>query len=346
MAERIRMIVIVSVVTAVVWLFAEAESLTTRTESIRIQFVAGEANEGLLRVRVVDTFAGTASVELTGSQGGIDSARRALGSVLSLDPSDLAFPLADGVYPVDLASVLAASQELSGTGVKVSSTTPARVSVEYTRLEVITVPVRVQFPVIDLEGEPSVEPAEVQVRIPVAMGAAARERIEAIARVPESQLAGLAEGVPISRTVTLTLDDASRQLRDVEMVSPQRATVRFTVESTASEASLASVPVWVVVPPSLSEQWSVELAANQSVVRARVRGPREAVQRMTASETPLIAVVALDSADMLGRVGTKEISWFVRREGQLQPLPRGVEVIEAERSVVNLTITERAPAGG
>ena len=45
---------------------------------------------------------------------------------------------------------------------------------------------------------------------------------------------------------------------------------------------------------------------------------------------------------MLSRVGSKEISWFVRREGQLSPLPRGVEVISAERTSVNLTITERA----
>lgn len=54
MAERVKMIVIVTVVTALVWLFAEGESLTTRTEAVRVQFVVSEANRGLLRVRVAD----------------------------------------------------------------------------------------------------------------------------------------------------------------------------------------------------------------------------------------------------------------------------------------------------
>lgn len=341
MAERVRMILIVSIVTAVVWLFAEAESLTTRTESIRIQFVAGEANEGVLRVRVADTFGGTATIELTGSQGGIDAARRMLGSVVELDPTDLGVPVVDGVYPVDLATVLAASDQLGGTGVKVASTTPARVSVEFTRLETIEVPVIVALNGIDLADEPVVEPEIVRVRIPASLSEQARAGISAIARVPEAQLDGLAEGVLITRTISMVLDDVSRQLRDVELVSPPRATVRFTVESTASEVDLSSVPVWVVVPPSLSEQWSVELASNQTVVRARVRGPREAIDRIASSETPLIAVVSLDSSDMLGRVGTKEITWFIRRDGQLRSLPRGVEVVEAERTSVNLTITER-----
>lgn len=341
MAERIKMITIVSIITAVVWLFAEGESLTTRTETIRVQFVVGESNRGLLRLRVVDAFQGGVTLELTGSQIGIEAARRALGASVELTPADLDFPLADGVYQVDLASVLAESEQLAGSGVKITSTTPARVTVEYTRLETIEIPVRPIVEGVDLAEEPTVEPARATVRIPTALPDAARQAIQVRALVPEAQLQGVAEGIQLTRSVGLTLDDASRQLRDVELVTTARATVQFTVESTAAEQDLASVPVWLVVPPSLSEQWSVELASNQTVLRARIRGPRDAVERIASSETPLIAVVSLDANEMLSRVGTKEVSWFVLRESQLRPLPRGVEVISAEPSAVNLTITER-----
>ncbi len=342
MAERIRMILIVSVVTAVVWLFAEGESLTTRTEAVRVQFVVSEANRGLLRVRVADSFEGAATLELTGSQVGIEAARRALGTVVELRPTEMSFPLVDGVYQVDLASVLASSDQLQGLGVKVTAATPARVAVEYVRLETIEVPVRPIISGLDIAGEPIVEPDQATVRIPAALTPSTREAISVLAVVPESQLSGVAEGVQTSRSVSLSLNNFARQLRDVELVSSGRATVQFAVESTAAEEDLASVPVWIVVPPSVSEQWSVELASNQTVVRVRIRGPREAVSRIASSETPLIAVVSLDANEMLSRVGSKEISWFVRREGQLSPLPRGVEVISAERTSVNLTITERA----
>lgn len=341
MAERIRMILIVSAITAVVWLFAEGESLTTRTETVRVQFTVSEANRELLRARVADTFEGTATLELTGSQVGIEAARRALGSVVEIHPAEMSFPLTDGVYQVDLASVLAASDQLEGLGVEVTAATPARVALEYVRLETITVPIRPVISGLNVSGEPIVEPAEATVRVPAALGAVAREAIAVFATVPESQLTGVAEGVQITRNANLALNDFSRQLRDVELVTAGRATVQFTVESTAVEEDLASVPVWIVVPPSVSEQWSVELASNQTVVRATIRGPQEAVARIASSETPLIAVVSLDANEMLSRVGSKEISWFIRRDGQLSPLPRAVEVVSAERNSVNLTITER-----
>lgn len=342
MADRLRMIFIVSIVTAVVWLFAEGESLTTRTESVRIQFVADEGDDDEIRVRVADAFQGTATLELTGSQVGIEAVRRALGSVVVFTPADLGFPIADGVYQVDLASTLGSNELLAGIGVKISSATPARVAIEYTLLETIEVEIEPVVSGIELADDPSVEPQRTSVRIPRALSEADRESLSVYARVPESQLDGLAEGVQLSRSVSLALDENSRQTRDIELLSPTRAVVRFTVESTAAEQDLSSVPVWIVVPPSLSEQWSVELASNQTVVRARIRGPRDSVARIASSETPLIAVVSLDANEMLSRIGSKEITWFIRRDGQLRPLPRSVEVIEAERSVVNLTITERA----
>lgn len=341
MADTLRMILIVSVVTAVVWIFAEGESLTTRNESVRIQFVADEGDDDEIRVRVTDAFQGTATLELTGSQVGIEAARRALGSVIEFTPADLGFPIIDGAYQVDLASAIAGSDLLAGIGVEVTSATPARVTIEYTLLDTIEVEIEPVVSGIDLASDPAVEPQFTNVRIPAAMTQAEREAVGVFARVPESQLDGLAEGVQLSRSVALSLDDISRRIRDVELLSPNRAAVRFTVQSTASEEDLSSVPVWIVVPPSLSEQWSVELASNQTVVRARIRGPRESVARIASSETPLIAVISLDANEMLSRIGSKEITWFIRRDGQLRPLPRNVEVIDAERTVVNLTITER-----
>jgi hypothetical protein len=341
MAERVRMIVIVSIVTAVVWLFAEGESLTTRTESVRVQFVADEGDRDEIRVRVADGFQGTATLELTGSQVGIEAARRSLGTVIEFTPADLGFPISDGVYQVDLASAIASSDLMTGIGVKVTAATPARIALEYTLLESIQVDIEPIIPGLDISGEAVVEPARASVRVPAGLSQAVRDDIRVIARVPEAQLQSVQEGIQLSRAVTLSLDDASRQIRDVELLSSSRATVRFTVESTAVEQDLSSVPVWIVVPPSLSEQWSVQLDANQTVLRARIRGPREAIARISTSETPLIAVVSLDANEMLSRIGSKEISWFIRRNGQLRPLPASVEVIEAERTVVNLSITER-----
>lgn len=342
MGDRVRMIVIVSIVTAVVWLFAEGESLTTRTESVRLQFVADEGDRDEIRLRIADSFQGTVTLELSGSQVGIEAARRALGSVVEFTPADLGFPITDGVYQVDVASAIASSDFMTGIGVKVIAATPARVSLEYTLLETVEIEVEPVVPDLQLASEASVEPQRVRVRIPASLSEEARQNLRVIARVPESQIDGVAEGIQLSRSVPIVLDEFSRQIRDVELLPPTRATVRFTVESTAVEQDLASVPVWIVVPPSLSEQWSVQLAANQTVVRARIRGPREAVARIASSETPLIAVVSLDANEMLSRIGSKELAWFIRRDGQLRPLPSSVEVIEAERTVVNLTITERS----
>lgn len=341
MAERLRMILIVSTVTAVVWLFAEGESLTTRTETVRVQFVVGEADRGVLRMRVTDGFQGAVTLELTGSQVGIEAARRALGASVELMPRDLDFPIADGEYQIDLASVLADSEQLAGSGVKIVSATPARVSVEYVLLQTIEVPIQPVVSGLNLAQEPVVEPSNARVRVPAAMTEDAREAIRVFAVVPDSQLQSVQEGVLVSRSAPLTFDEVSRGMRDVELLSIGRVNVQFTVESTAVDEELASVPVWVVVPPSLSQQWSVELASNQTVVRATVRGPRDAVARIASSETPLIAVVSLDANEMLNRVESKELSWFILGGGQLRPLPRGVEVISSDRAAVNLTITER-----
>jgi hypothetical protein len=341
MGDRLRMVVIVSIVTAVVWLFAEGESLTTRTESVRLQFIADDGDRDTLRLRIVDSFQGTATLELSGSQVGIEAARRALGTVVEFTPADLGFPIADGVYQVDVASAIASSDFMTGIGVKVIAATPARISLEYTLLETVEVEIEPVVPGLQLAEDATVDPARVPVRIPASLSEEARENLRVIARIPESQLDGVAEGIQLSRAVPVALDETSRQLRDVELLTPTRAAVRFTVESTAIEQDLASVPVWIVLPPSLSEQWSVQLASNQTVVRARIRGPREAVARIASSETPLIAVVSLDANEMLSRIGSKELAWFIRRDGQLRPLPSSVEVIEAERTVVNLTINER-----
>src|SRR6185503_14008681 len=132
MGARIRTILLVTIVTLLIWVWAEGESLTTQTLNPRISFVGptptgspgDEAPELIVRP-TTEAWRGTVRIRLEGSTIAIKAAEDALAQPVKLRPGQPGVPSDAGETKiVDLTDALRSYPALTQTGVTVVDADP------------------------------------------------------------------------------------------------------------------------------------------------------------------------------------------------------------------------------
>lgn len=336
MIDRLRSFLIVSLITAVVWLFAEAESLND--VEIRTP-VALIASNPMVQIITDEGWEGRLRVTLRGSNAGISQAREYLEQGVAL-PLPFAAGPDEAETPVDLLETMQRLPELQRFGVTITAVVPMRVTVRVREMVTTEIPIRASLPGVELDGSASVTPASLNIRIPRSLReslAAANQWPPAIlATLPEETLAALPRGALVEREAELIIPDALAAGSGAVVPTNASATINFSIRARSESIELRA-PVQVLLPPIESGEWDVQLAGGDVLLDLAVTGPPELIARLRDRTDRIVAVLALSSDDLATGVTSKAVGFAVLRDGAFAPLPDALS-IEAPRRNVAFTV--------
>jgi len=347
-------LVIVTLVTALIWLFAESESLTTKTEQTRVSLI-DPLDQHVIRVLTPD-FGNVVRVTFRGSAASIQAAPRTLADGVRVALGEPGFSDTIGEQTVDLLAALRTDDALRGAGLQTLDVTPRTVRVDVEPLRTLEgVEVAPQLAGVELAERPTVEPARVSVTAPASVAAALEAAIggaEVIARLPSGALEALQPGEAQTVEARLSLPAALAGARRVTF-EPETVRITLTVRRLVDSAVIPSAPVWPLPPPTERDRFRIEIAPDDRLARdVSVTGPSELIERFRARQLNLIGVLPLSSFELEQRVTEKRITEWMLVEtetGEIRELPEDVEV-EWEGGPIALTITPveqgTQPAGG
>ncbi|MBL0922558.1 MAG: hypothetical protein IBJ10_10575 [Phycisphaerales bacterium] len=338
MKERIANGLLVVVVTALIWLYLEAESLTTSQQEIRVTFVSPTGD--MLVGQVGDEWRGSATIRVEGSQSALSRAPRAI----EVPVGSPGFPAVEGEQTVDLRVPLRANRELQRAGVNLVEVNPQTVRL---RLEAITtlpdVEIRADLSGIEPAAPPVVEPLRASVRGP----RSSMERIASLsggAHVVAVVRAGnFADGQAV--TVRAALEPPPSVSPDHVVITPREAEVEFTIRTRSATATIPSAPVQLLTPPAESGRFRVEIEADDAFVTGvTVSGPSELVEQVRSGQMRIVALLWLTSDELERPITSKMVSFGALRDGQVVGLPAGLSVRAADAQV-QFTVTPVSAPG-
>jgi len=339
MLPNIKTISIVTVMAALIWIWAEGESVSSVVVNPRLTFAADPSGAAQTELSFLsdENWRGTVRLRLEGSTVAIKQAERALGSAIQLRSGQPGVPSTPGPrQTLNLVEALRSLPEVKTLGVTIVDVDPSDIAISVTRYVTKEIAVKPDFPKeIVVAGESTLTPGRVTVRLPEGLAATLTDADTATVRFTAEDLKSTPEDVsttvlsPVLLPATLTKD------REHVQVSPKEVSVTFRLKRNIDTVTLSSVPVWIAVPPTEGAGWDVEL--KEPFLRdVRFTGPAEAIKRLRERTFAPIAEVRLKSEDLESNAAQKE--------AVIALLPPGVDYT-VTNAVINLVIRKRETGG-
>jgi hypothetical protein len=328
----------VSVITLLVWLVAEGQTLRQQRMSLQIGFPNEGEVEGARVVRVLpgQAWVGNAEVVAEGATSSLQRLADLLRGRVALSIGQQ-LPGEPGEHEVDLRTALRNTDAFRRAGVNVESVQPERVSVEIDTLEVLSIPVRVDVGRAELDGSPSVSPASILVSMPSSVATVLRNSggaVEAVARVTQDQMRALVPG-RTERVVGVAVE-LPGALRERWLVRADRTSVDvdLRLRSRASTLTIPRLPVRLLLAPSELGRWRITIPpTDQDLIDVTLTGPEEALDRIRRREVTPTAVVELGFEELERGIRSKQASIFGLPPGVTASVPRGEVGFSVERVV-------------
>jgi hypothetical protein len=301
MWSRIKTILLVSFAAALIWIWAEAESLRSVAALCQVSFAAPA--DGSLDVRA-DGVNEAVAVRLEGSAGAVNAAERALARV-RFEPGVGGIPANPGDHSVNLQSALRARPEIEGLGVSIAGVDPPTITLHIQKLVTLDLPVRADLAGIEAQGEVTVAPATVKVRLLASQAASLPDGAFATAVVGDGDREHLRGPGPQTVTTQVRLPEVLQRLSSVR-VSPESVRLTFTPRALIEEYVIPSVPVWVTLPPTEGKKWDVEIDDKYKFVQSvTVRGPGDVIAELRSRQLVALAFVMLTSDELEAGIDSK-----------------------------------------
>jgi len=335
MKESARVYVIVTVMTALIWLLAESEGLRTQQIEfdVRLEGTAAHA----VQVAPGENWGGRIEATVRGPSSAIDELRQVLSGGLELAPG-AGLPVTTTTTAIALREALRGIEPFAGSGVTLADASPRELRVEVVELMPVRFDVEAEVQGAETEGPPRVSPESVVLRVPRPAVAAVGDDARLLARIPRSEVQGLRTGR--EERVERVRVSLPPSLAGVWGIAPEplpTVDVTVTVRDTMASTTLPQVPVQIGLPSIEQPRWNVEV--EQAFVRdVTVRGPREVIARLEedgASDLRVLAFVWLSFEDLERGIDSKEVEFTV-----LPPIRQEVE-FESSTRRVGLTIDRR-----
>ncbi|MFZ4573206.1 MAG: hypothetical protein ACOYN0_02340 [Phycisphaerales bacterium] len=356
MFQHIRTITIVTLVTLLIWVFAESETLQPAERSTQVVFRIDPVGNKVLGLLGPDGEPLAApSLPVTGPDGaplaapslpvtmwveGPLPAIESLDEVLRQGSVEIAYSALDlelstGARDVRLVDAFRQSRVLSNIGVTVLRTDPEFVRVRME--ELVSRRLRVEVPTTggESDGLPETRPADIEVTMTKAQSDALDPGAVAVARIDPAIWSKLLPGKRETVAgVRVELPPALSGKPHVR-ASPAAVDVTLTLRSKTANAKLDSVPVALRLAPEEFGKWNIDVPeSDRFLTDVIVNGPAEYVAAIAGQRVQLVAVVSLTFEELEKRISTKE-AVFV-------DIPPGVKVDVANRTV-RLSISPREP---
>lgn len=313
----IRTILIVLTVTAMVWLFAEAESLRTEQESADVIFAADPKAQQVIDLvdaadPAVESPVLRVEMNVEGSVTAIEQFRRRLAAgVIRLTPGSPGVPATPGAHAVNLLEFFQGYPGLrsADSGVTVSKVSPATVNVFVDTLVTRTVNLEVTHPEGETEGPIDVRPRTLTMTLPKALADRVPESAVATVRIDDGTWRGLVPRQRSTLTALPVLPPPGAVGPHVKL-SPSTADTTLTVLAKAASLRLPSVPVHIRIPPVEYGKWDLDIPEQDRFLNdVMVTGPADLIEQLRQRQTPVVAWVALSFEDLERGVTSKEVTF-------------------------------------
>lgn len=296
--EKFQTYFIVSVIAALIWLYAEDELAKDFQIDVDVRFVAGEGRDLLID----PTGAQGIRLEVRCNSGQYAQLQKALTGPLDLVVKDNG-PGGSPTQQVLLKEMISAHERIAELGVSIIDVQPKTVAVNVERLERITLPIAVMPGDRVIAGTPSVDPIQASVKVPASLAEMLDgQRLEVHLRdVPN--LDGLPENV--AHAVELAIQPPPL-LRGYK-VTPATARVTFALRSQTDSIKLTTVPVLVVLPSTATTgAYTVEVdPQNQFLRDVELSGPSDVIAAIRDNRIRVNALLYLTTDDLDTGISSK-----------------------------------------
>lgn len=344
--REILTIVMVTVIAALIWAFAEAESLRKGEVAVELYFEPDTTADRQLKLRspaeaIGDTDMVRLTVRLEGTAVSVDQAERVLRKPLHFRPYDnKSIPITPGEHSLDLRKILSDHEDIRNVAATIASVEPATVPGLIEELATREVDIRVELATGQAEVPPVPKPAKVSIRAPKESIAALPADVVAIAMLEAPQLERLVPGKPETLAgVRLSLPAALQDLKGIR-INPPNIDVELVLAQRTPTSKPMSVPVHVVLATVEQKRWDITFDQRfQFVPDVTVTGPPEVVRQIEERKVQVIALLNLSFNELEGAaVQTKEVVFMTMPQVQT-PLR-----FSAPSKAVTFTIARRDPA--
>lgn len=297
-AKRIQDYLLVTLITALIWLYAEGRNVQTYAPPSPVRVQVDLPSDDLVVVRQSpERF----NMRFRGARSELDQVRRGLSSGVTLELDRME----PGSMNVVMSEHLREARPIAGLSVNVTTVDPPTMELEIDRL--VEREVELSFSPEEVQVAPeslSINPPRVSVTLP-------EGRLEALGEADDLELAVEpavpARLLPVGRQQTVRgRVRLPPELADDPHVSvePQEVQLTFTIDTKDDAVTLPSVPVWIMAPPTDLENYRVTLEEGSRVLRdVRVSGPSELVESVRDGSLRVVATLRLSSDDLARSVG-------------------------------------------
>ncbi|MDX2117348.1 MAG: hypothetical protein SFY96_04105 [Planctomycetota bacterium] len=332
----IKNILLVTIITALVWIFAESETLRTSDVRLELQLIADATGQRIARPQDEAGWSSGVTLELSGAAGRMDNIQALALRPVRLAPGQAGIPAEPGEYTIDLRQTLAAIPDLTGRGISITRCEPASIRIRVDEI------VSREFKIVvaanaELEGPPEVRPAAAVMTMPRHVADAIPAGATLTARIDADTLARLVPGRrEVISNVRLELSDARPGTHPdaaATRLEPATAQVALTLRARSATTELASVPVQVRVAPIELARWDITIPEQDRFVsNVRVSGPADLIDQVKRGEIKITATLPLSFEELERGITSKEVIF--------SDLPSSLKV-EADNRSVKLSVKRR-----
>lgn len=293
--DHLGILLVVSLLTILIWMLAEAESLRVERLRAEVTFRTDRDAPRLVRVEAGQDFAGFVHLRVEGPTTRVDDLANTLRNRLLLEPGMDGIPLEPGRHSINLLDVLRSHPAIRDRRVNIAEVEPATVIILIDNLVTRELPVRVALPEGQLpDGAPEVTPPVISVRMPEAALQLLPEGAQLVARPDPQIIAALAEGRRGTfANVGLELPAPIRGMEGIRM-SPSQVTVSLTLRSRTAAHVLPTVPIHLRLPPAEAALWDIQIPPESRLLTdVSVTGPADIIDQVRDGRLRPIAYITL-----------------------------------------------------
>jgi hypothetical protein len=294
--NQAKVFILVSLLTVLVWMLAEAESLRVQPLRTEVTIRAEPETGRLVRFEPNQEFAGYVHMRVQGPTTNVDALAGRLQRAIRLEPGMNGIPLEPGRHVISLIEALRSHSAVRDTRVTITDVEPATVAIFIDNLITRDLPVRVQVPPGQvLDGAPEVSPTAIRIRLPENAARLLPDGAHAIARPESAAIAALPEGRRGSiQNVPVELPDELRGIDGVRILPPSQVNITLTLRSRTTSHTIPTVPVHIRIPPAEAALWDIQIPQeNNLLTDVPVNGPSDIIDQIREGRIRPIAYITL-----------------------------------------------------
>jgi len=304
--EHVKTALLVTLVTVVIWVFSESESLTSRPVRVEASFDIEPKDDRSLRV-IDPAWKERIDAAIEGTTAAVSEAETVLRRPVRFQLGAPGIPTDLGEHAVDLATALRGLPDLQGKPVTIVRADPATIRVRVDQLATRELKVVVDAPAgTRFDGLPEARPATIKISLPESDARLLDESAVAFARLNPETLTRIVPGR--RETISnVSVEPPPLVTGPRTRLSPQRVDVDLTLQSRTGTLTLASVPVFILIAAVEYERWDIAVAPeDRFITDVKVSGPSAEIDKIRRGETRVTAKVELTFDELERAISSKE----------------------------------------